>query len=179
LCDSFTITLDSNKLYRGRMVPSTKDSAFSLGWKMVNLRLQDKHTGKVTLFTLSVMLATVSQMVRATSHVEKEAGPPLLNAVVSYPPGSAVEYQCQAYYVLQGDRYIVCRNGEWSEPPKCLDPCVISEEMMKQHNIQLKWRDDKKIYTRTDDTIEFTCKRGYRPRTPNHTFRTTCQKGKL
>lgn len=50
---------------------------------MVNLRLQDKHTGKVTLFTLSVMLATVSQMVRATSHVEKEAGPPLLNAVVS------------------------------------------------------------------------------------------------
>ncbi|XP_061017050.1 complement factor H-related protein 2-like [Dama dama] len=96
-----------------------------------------------------------------------------------YPPGSAVEYQCQAYYVLQGDRYIVCRNGEWSEPPKCLDPCVISEEMMKQHNIQLKWRDDKKIYTRTDDTIEFTCKRGYRPKTPNHTFRTTCQKGKL
>ena len=51
--------------------------------------------------------------------------------------------------------------------------------MMKQHNIQLKWRDDKKIYTRTDDTIEFMCKRGYRPRTPNHTFRTTCQKGKL
>lgn len=50
---------------------------------------------------------------------------------------------------------------------------------MKQHNIQLKWRDDKKIYTRTDDTIEFMCKRGYRPRTPNHTFRTTCQKGKL
>ena len=50
---------------------------------MVNLRLQDKHTGKVTSFTLSVILATVSQMVRAPLHVEKEAGPPLLNAVVS------------------------------------------------------------------------------------------------
>ncbi|XP_055276120.1 complement factor H-like [Moschus berezovskii] len=96
-----------------------------------------------------------------------------------YPPGSAVEYQCQAYYVLQGNRYIVCRNGEWSEPPKCLGACVISEEMMKQHNIQLKWRDDRKLYTRTDDTIEFTCKHGYRPKTPNHTFRTTCQEGKV
>ena len=37
-----------------------------------------------------------------------------------YPPESAVEYKCQAYYVLQGDKHIVCRNGEWSEPPKCL-----------------------------------------------------------
>ncbi|XP_069400240.1 complement factor H-related protein 2-like [Ovis canadensis] len=96
-----------------------------------------------------------------------------------YPPESAVEYKCQAYYVLQGDKHIVCRNGEWSEPPKCLGACVISEEMMQQHNIQLKWRQDKKLYTRTDDSIEFTCKYGYRPTTPNHTFRTTCHEGKV
>ena len=42
-----------------------------------------------------------------------------------YPPGSAVEYQCQAYYVLQGNRHIVCRNGAWSEPPKCLGNAFI------------------------------------------------------
>ncbi|XP_059934913.1 complement factor H [Mesoplodon densirostris] len=96
-----------------------------------------------------------------------------------YPPGSTVEYQCQAYYELQGNRNIVCQNGEWSEPPKCLDACVIPEEMMKKHNIQLKWRRDKKLYSKTDDTIEFTCKRGYYPRTPDYTFRTTCQEGKL
>ncbi|XP_059798853.1 complement factor H isoform X1 [Balaenoptera ricei] len=96
-----------------------------------------------------------------------------------YPPGSTVEYQCQSYYELQGNRQIVCQNGEWSEPPKCLDACVISEEIMKKHNIQLKWRRDKKLYSKTDDTVEFTCKRGYNRKTPNHTFRTTCREGKL
>lgn len=50
---------------------------------MVNLHLQDKRTGKVTSFTLCVMLATASQMVRAALHAEKVAGPPLLYAVVS------------------------------------------------------------------------------------------------
>nr|XP_058904515.1 complement factor H isoform X3 [Kogia breviceps] len=96
-----------------------------------------------------------------------------------YPPGSKVEYQCQSYYELQGNRHIVCQNGKWSEPPKCLDACVISEEMMKKHNIQLKWRDDKKLYSKTDDIVEFTCKHGYRASTPRYTFRTTCQEGKL
>uniref|UniRef100_A0A8C6QXU6 Sushi domain-containing protein n=2 Tax=Nannospalax galili TaxID=1026970 RepID=A0A8C6QXU6_NANGA len=37
-----------------------------------------------------------------------------------YPPASSVEYQCQALYQLQGSKTITCRNGEWSEPPKCL-----------------------------------------------------------
>ncbi|XP_057582211.1 complement factor H isoform X5 [Hippopotamus amphibius kiboko] len=96
-----------------------------------------------------------------------------------YPPGATVEYQCQSFYELQGNRRIVCRNGEWSEPPKCLETCVISEEMMKKHNIQLKWRYDKKLYSKTKDTVEFTCIRGYYPSTPDHTFRTTCQEGKL
>ena len=40
-----------------------------------------------------------------------------------YPPGMFVEYQCQDYYELQGNRNIVCQNGEWSEPPKCLGKC--------------------------------------------------------
>ncbi|XP_057582206.1 complement factor H isoform X1 [Hippopotamus amphibius kiboko] len=96
-----------------------------------------------------------------------------------YPPGATVEYQCQSYYELQGNRRIVCRNGEWSEPPKCLEACVISEEMMKKHNIQLKWRYDKKLYSKTKDTVEFTCIRGYYRSTPEYTFRTTCQEGKL
>uniref|UniRef100_A0A4W2CF38 Sushi domain-containing protein n=1 Tax=Bos indicus x Bos taurus TaxID=30522 RepID=A0A4W2CF38_BOBOX len=40
-----------------------------------------------------------------------------------YPPGSIVEYWCQAYYELRGNRNVVCQNGEWSEPPKCLGKC--------------------------------------------------------
>ncbi|XP_027420637.1 complement factor H-related protein 1-like [Bos indicus x Bos taurus] len=57
-----------------------------------------------------------------------------------YPPGSIVEYRCQAYYELQGNRNVVCQNGEWSEPPKCLEACVISEETMRKHHIQLRWK---------------------------------------
>ncbi|XP_006773782.1 PREDICTED: complement factor H-related protein 1-like, partial [Myotis davidii] len=34
-----------------------------------------------------------------------------------YAPGSSVEYQCQAYYELEGNRRITCCDGQWSEPP--------------------------------------------------------------
>nr|XP_036861967.1 complement factor H isoform X3 [Manis javanica] len=96
-----------------------------------------------------------------------------------YAPESTVEYQCQSFYELQGNRNIICRNGEWSEPPKCLDACIISEEIMEKHNIQLRWLYQKKIYSKTDDTVEFVCKHGYRIKSPLHTFRVTCQEGKL
>ncbi|XP_014649596.1 PREDICTED: complement factor H-like [Ceratotherium simum simum] len=96
-----------------------------------------------------------------------------------YAPGSSVEYQCQSFHVLQGNRNIICRNGQWSEPPNCLDACVISEEMMEKHKIELRWSYDKKLYSETGDTVEFTCKRRYRPKTPPATFRTTCREGKV
>ncbi|XP_043341414.1 complement factor H isoform X7 [Cervus canadensis] len=96
-----------------------------------------------------------------------------------YPPGMIVEYRCQAYYELRGNRNVVCRSGEWSEPPKCLEACVISEETMRKHHIQLRWKIDTKLYSKTEDNIEFTCQRGYRPVTPHHTFRTTCREGKM
>ncbi|XP_014931010.1 complement factor H-related protein 2-like isoform X2 [Acinonyx jubatus] len=97
----------------------------------------------------------------------------------TYAPGSLVEYQCQSFYELQGNKNIICSHGQWSEPPKCLDACVISEEAMDKHNIQLRWRHEKKFYSKTGDIIEFVCKSGYHKKTPHHTFRITCQEGKL
>ncbi|TKC44589.1 hypothetical protein EI555_000187, partial [Monodon monoceros] len=191
LCVPFTITLESNNLYTGRMVTKTKDSAFSLGWKMVILHLQDKHTRKVTLYKFvcdtGYSLPNNRSNITCAEDSQGKCGPPppIDNGEITsfpatvYPPGSTVEYQCQSYHELQGNRCIVCQNGEWSEPLKCLDACVISEEIMKKHNIQLKWRLDKKLYSKTDEIIEFMCKHGYHPRTPNYTFRATCQKGKL
>ncbi|XP_059731574.1 uncharacterized protein [Bos taurus] len=96
-----------------------------------------------------------------------------------YPPGMSVEYQCQAYYELQGNRNVVCQNGEWSEPPKCLEACVISEETMRKHHIELRWKPDTKLYFKTEDNIEFMCQHGYHPVTPEHTFRTTCREGEV
>ncbi|XP_032173800.1 complement factor H-related protein 4-like isoform X2 [Mustela erminea] len=99
--------------------------------------------------------------------------------LLSYAPGSSVEYICQSFYVLQGHRTITCRNGQWSPPPKCLEACTVSENILRTHNIQLRWSHKTKIYTRTGDVIEFECLRGYRRKTPAHTFRATCQDGKV
>uniref|UniRef100_G1Q5G5 Sushi domain-containing protein n=1 Tax=Myotis lucifugus TaxID=59463 RepID=G1Q5G5_MYOLU len=97
-----------------------------------------------------------------------------------YAPGSSVEYQCQAYYELEGNRRITCRDGQWSEPPKCLDACVISEEIMEAHNIELRYSYAKKIYSRTNDFVEFRCRRGYyRKLSPDSAFRVQCHEGKM
>ncbi|XP_054569134.1 complement factor H-related protein 2-like [Eptesicus fuscus] len=96
-----------------------------------------------------------------------------------YAPGSSVEYQCQAYYELEGNRRITCRDGQWSEPPKCLSACVISEENMNEHNIELQWSYEKKIYIRTNDYVEFRCRRGYRQVSPASAFRAQCREGKV
>lgn len=59
------------------------------------------------------------------------------------------------------------------------EACIISEEILEKHNIQLRWSSRKKLYARTKDIVEFTCKNGYRKKTPIHTFRATCSEGKL
>ncbi|XP_074173165.1 complement factor H isoform X2 [Rhinolophus sinicus] len=111
--------------------------------------------------------------------------PPIQNGDITtfpaaeYAPGSSVEYQCQYLYELQGNKQITCRDGKWSEPPKCLDACVISEEIMEKRNIQFKWTYGKKLYSRTDDIVEFVCKRGYREHSPKSAFRARCREGKL
>nr|XP_012419091.1 PREDICTED: complement factor H-like [Odobenus rosmarus divergens] len=97
----------------------------------------------------------------------------------TYAPGSSVEYKCQSFYVLQGQRTIRCRNGQWSPPPKCLEACTVSEDIMRTHNIRLRWSSETKIYSKTRDVIEFECISGYRKKTPPHTFRATCREGKL
>ncbi|XP_055000177.1 complement factor H-like [Sorex araneus] len=111
--------------------------------------------------------------------------PPIANGdtisqqLKEYAPESRVDYQCQSYYRLEGHRTIVCRNGQWSEPPKCISPCVISEDILNEHNITFRWVDTKKLYTESGDFVEFDCKRGYRRTSPDETFRTTCHDGKL
>ncbi|MBZ3871364.1 Complement factor H [Sciurus carolinensis] len=95
-----------------------------------------------------------------------------------YSPGSSVEYQCQSLYQLQGSKTIVCRAGEWSEPPKCLHACVISEEILERHNISFRWKEEQKLYSMSGDSVEFRCKYGYRP-LANQLFRTKCIDGHM
>ncbi|XP_059533618.1 complement factor H-like isoform X3 [Myotis daubentonii] len=94
-----------------------------------------------------------------------------------YAPGSSVEYKCQAFYELEGNRRVTCRDGQWSEPPKCLDPCVISEEIMNEKNIQLKRKDNKRYYVKTGDTVEFMYKFGRKAVTSVQSFQAVCREG--
>ncbi|XP_035872120.1 complement factor H isoform X3 [Phyllostomus discolor] len=97
--------------------------------------------------------------------------------LTAYPPGSRVEYQCQAYYELQGPKYVTCSDAKWSEPPKCLDPCVISEEILNENNIRLKGKEDKTHYAKTGDIIEFTCKPGHSTVTSGQSLEAVCREG--
>uniref|UniRef100_A0A8C8UGQ6 Sushi domain-containing protein n=1 Tax=Peromyscus maniculatus bairdii TaxID=230844 RepID=A0A8C8UGQ6_PERMB len=96
-----------------------------------------------------------------------------------YAPSSSVEYQCKYLYQLQGNKKITCRNGEWSEPPKCLHPCVISEEIMERHNITLRWIENQKLYIKSGDYAEFQCKSGYRQTNTRPPLRTLCIDGHI
>ncbi|XP_020771890.2 complement factor H-related protein 5 isoform X3 [Odocoileus virginianus] len=97
----------------------------------------------------------------------------------AYSPGSVVQYRCQSFYELRGNLTVTCRNGQWSEPPTCIDACIISEDRMNKNNIQLKWRTPPIRYAKTGDFIEFECKRSHKEKTPVQSFRVLCQEGKF
>ncbi|XP_050007536.1 complement factor H-like isoform X1 [Alexandromys fortis] len=111
--------------------------------------------------------------------------PPIDNGdIISFPlpvyePSSSVEYQCQFLYQLQGNKKITCRDGEWSEPPKCLHACVLSEEIMKSHNITYRWKENQKIYLQSGDYVEFKCKYRYRKANTSPPLRTMCINGHI
>ncbi|XP_032771112.1 complement factor H-related protein 2-like isoform X2 [Rattus rattus] len=96
-----------------------------------------------------------------------------------YAPLSSVEYQCQNYFLLKGNKIITCRNGKWSDPPTCLHACVISEDIMAKHNIVLRWRENTKTYSQSGENIEFMCKPGYRQFRGSPPFRTKCIEGHI
>ncbi|XP_021538179.1 complement factor H-related protein 5 isoform X2 [Neomonachus schauinslandi] len=96
-----------------------------------------------------------------------------------YPPGSTVQYRCQSFYELRGSIDVICRNGQWSEPPKCIDACIISEGNMNKNNIQLRNKDIKKLYVKTGDFVEFDCKWPHRAKTSMQSLRVLCHEGKF
>ncbi|XP_043341282.1 complement factor H-like isoform X2 [Cervus canadensis] len=97
----------------------------------------------------------------------------------AYSPGAVVQYRCQSFYELRGNLTVTCTNGRWSEPPTCIDACIISEDRMNKNNIQLKWRTPPIRYAKTGDFIEFECKRSHKEKTPIQSFRVLCQEGKF
>ncbi|NXO70906.1 CFAH factor, partial [Phainopepla nitens] len=96
-----------------------------------------------------------------------------------YQHGDSVEYKCPNFYVLKGSATITCRNGQWTNPPVCLVACTASEEDMDRNNIELKWRQDTKLYSTSGDYIEFRCKPGSVADPSTSNFRVQCVEGTL
>ncbi|XP_038614260.1 complement factor H isoform X2 [Tachyglossus aculeatus] len=111
--------------------------------------------------------------------------PPINNGDITsftfaeYPSGAQVEYKCQNLYKLEGSKVVRCENGQWSNPPSCLDACTASQEDMMRNNIKLRWENHKKLYSETGDIIEFACKNGYTKAQGSPPFRAQCIQGKL
>ncbi|XP_075473085.1 complement factor H-related protein 1-like isoform X2 [Ascaphus truei] len=95
-----------------------------------------------------------------------------------YRSGSVVVYKCPSYYKLQGNQRVKCENGVWDDPPICLEPCTAGEREMRANNIQLRWTEDKKLYSEHNDEVEFGCLNGFEP-SPSAVFRVKCNRGEL
>ncbi|XP_006110240.2 coagulation factor XIII B chain-like isoform X2 [Pelodiscus sinensis] len=80
-----------------------------------------------------------------------------------YTSGSFVEYTCQKLYSLRGQNKSFCDNGNWTEIPVCEEPCIISQEEMQNHGIELTETYNGKPYIQHRDFVVFNCKSGYVP----------------
>ncbi|XP_075689538.1 complement factor H-related protein 4-like isoform X2 [Rhinoderma darwinii] len=96
----------------------------------------------------------------------------------NYKSGESVEFRCSEYYILKGNRIVKCLNGAWDEAPLCLEPCTAKEKTMEENNIQLRWKADRKFYTKHGDRIDFTCKYGFEA-PPDTQMIFYCEQGKL
>ncbi|XP_068096207.1 coagulation factor XIII B chain-like isoform X2 [Hyperolius riggenbachi] len=96
------------------------------------------------------------------------SGPPIVQngditgiRKLSYTSDSSVQYQCANYYKLEGKANISCQDGKWEKEPICRVPCTATDAAMKQNNIRLKYKTDKKLYSEHLDTITFDCIKDY------------------
>ncbi|XP_070257393.1 coagulation factor XIII B chain [Myotis yumanensis] len=97
----------------------------------------------------------------------------------SYPTGAFVEYRCNEYYIMKGERKSSCDHGQWSSPPLCLEPCEVSKEDMESSNIELKWEYEGKVLH--GDLIDFVCKPGFdlAPSSPPSGLSVQCSRGQV
>ncbi|KAI9517663.1 hypothetical protein NQZ68_004885 [Dissostichus eleginoides] len=77
-----------------------------------------------------------------------------------YRNAAKVKYICQNYYIMQGDPYKTCTNGEWIGQMRCLKPCTVNSQDLTTHNIDFRHVANNKVYLEHDDIIGFRCTSG-------------------
>ncbi|XP_042271662.1 complement factor H-related protein 1-like [Thunnus maccoyii] len=79
-----------------------------------------------------------------------------------YEHNERVDYTCQQYYIMEGEPYQTCNNGEWTGEIKCLKPCTVDRELLIAHNLAFRHKGADKLYSAHDDVIAFRCVTGTR-----------------
>lgn len=79
-----------------------------------------------------------------------------------YEHNERVEYLCQRYYVMEGGPYRTCNNGEWTGEMRCIKPCTVDKELLREHHLEFRHISGDKLYSAHDDVIEFRCASGRR-----------------
>ncbi|XP_048351877.1 coagulation factor XIII B chain-like [Sphaerodactylus townsendi] len=91
-----------------------------------------------------------------------------------------IEYSCHEHHVLQGSRTVFCLNGQWTNPPVCIEPCSLSKDEMLENNLDLLWSFDNRPYFLHGEFVQFVCKpRYYSPSNSPSDFRVKCWNGQL
>ncbi|NXI56729.1 CFAH factor, partial [Chloroceryle aenea] len=136
--------------------------------------------------TIACQNGTWTELPKCKGKSEKCGPPPVIEngellsfPMQEYPQGTALQYKCPSFYILQGSQYITCTGGQWSTPPVCLVACTASEEDMDRNNIALKWIRESKLYSTSGDFIEFRCKPGYLEDPASSPFRAQCMAGTI
>uniref|UniRef100_A0A3Q3KBR5 Sushi domain-containing protein n=1 Tax=Monopterus albus TaxID=43700 RepID=A0A3Q3KBR5_MONAL len=110
--------------------------------------------------------------------------PPLADADIEgslkskYSHNERVEYTCQQLYVMEGGPHRTCNNGNWTGDLRCLKPCTVTDEAMRQRNIAFRYSGEKKLYSSHNDVFQFMCT-GRTTLVGTVTMRQTCIDGEI
>ncbi|XP_042320332.1 complement factor H-like [Sceloporus undulatus] len=83
------------------------------------------------------------------------------NIKIEYIELDRLQYKCQTGYDLEGSDWITCKEEGWSPTPKCLAPCIISKEQLKEKNLLLRDGQRHSELITNGQSLEFVCKKGY------------------
>ncbi|NXN66757.1 F13B factor, partial [Himantopus himantopus] len=138
------------------------------------------HNEDMNLITYLTTLYAEKMQKNCTSPPVIKNGGVLGPLLTSYKNGASVEYGCQHYHSLDGPSSVYCEQGNWTEQPTCLEPCILNVTDMNSNNIELKWRQEELIFLH-GDLVEFDCKQGYNflQTTIPSPGRTQCNDGRL
>ncbi|XP_070602468.1 complement factor H-like isoform X2 [Erythrolamprus reginae] len=71
-----------------------------------------------------------------------------------YKSGSSVEFRCQNYYAIQGEKRSFCDNGTWTKVPVCLKTCLKPSER------DFTFNTTKSVFLPGDE-LHYECKEGF------------------